>query len=238
MPNPPATSTERAVSPRASGRDATEPIAVVDGVPRGARPLPERSDVDENTTGTESIPRITRIHVVGPGASTTTDGIDDGRAVDAAGAPTALTERPVSAVRSGQRGAPPLASAAFTSLPTLADASRGFAATTDRIQHDESDDDTNASQTDDIRAARRAATSTGDDAPADGTLVVEAPPDAVVVVNGIERGRGHVRVGDLDRNGRHAVRILRPGFHTWSGSVSLDGKPAAKIRPTLKPRSR
>jgi PAS domain S-box-containing protein len=67
---------------------------------------------------------------------------------------------------------------------------------------------------------------------------VDAPADAVVIVNGVERGRGHVRVTDLDRSARHAVRIHCPGHHAWSGSVSLDGKPAAKIRPTLKPRAR
>jgi hypothetical protein len=72
----------------------------------------------------------------------------------------------------------------------------------------------------------------------DGVLVVDAPADATVTVNGVERGRGTVRVGDLDRDARHAVRIHCPGFAPWSGSVTLQGKPAAKIRPALKPRVR
>ena len=72
----------------------------------------------------------------------------------------------------------------------------------------------------------------------DGVLVVEAPVDASITVNGVDRGRGVVRVLDLDRDARHAVRIHAPGFQPWSGSVSLQGKPAAKIRPTLKPRVR
>jgi hypothetical protein len=72
----------------------------------------------------------------------------------------------------------------------------------------------------------------------DGVLVVDAPAEATVTVNGVERGRGTVRVGDLDREARHAVRIHCAGYAPWSGSVSLQGKPAAKIRPSLKPRAR
>ena len=72
----------------------------------------------------------------------------------------------------------------------------------------------------------------------DGVLVVEAPADASVTVNGVDRGRGVVRVLDLDRDARHAVRIHAPGFKPWSGTVSLQGKPAAKIKPALKPRVR
>ncbi len=76
------------------------------------------------------------------------------------------------------------------------------------------------------------------DEAADGVLVVEAPADASVTVNGVDRGRGVVRVLELDRHARHAVRIHRPGHLPWSGSVSLEGRPAAKIKPTLKPRAR
>ncbi len=70
----------------------------------------------------------------------------------------------------------------------------------------------------------------------DGVLVIDAPPDATVTVNGVERGRGMVKVTELDRNAKHAVRIHCSGFAPWSGSVTLQGKAAAKIRPTLKPR--
>ena len=72
----------------------------------------------------------------------------------------------------------------------------------------------------------------------DGVLVIDAPAEASITVNGVERGRGQVRVTDLDRNAKHAVRIHCPGFTPWSGSVSLRGKAAAKIRPSLKPRQR
>ncbi len=76
------------------------------------------------------------------------------------------------------------------------------------------------------------------DKPHDGVLVIDAPADASVTVNGVERGKGQVKVSELDRDARHAVRIHAPGFQPWSGSVTLQGKQAAKIRPTLKPRSR
>ncbi len=68
----------------------------------------------------------------------------------------------------------------------------------------------------------------------DGSLVIEVPVDATVFVNGVERGRGPQRVDGLDRNGKVVVRILCPGHTPWSGSVNLEGKPAAKIRPSLK----
>jgi hypothetical protein len=114
--------------------------------------------------------------------------------------------------------------------------SRG--AVTDRIAAFESATADGSSTGEAPKAPVRPVPSTDDEALADGVLVVDAPTDAVVIVNGVERGRGHVRVVDLDRQARHAVRIHCPGHHAWSGSVSLDGKPAAKIRPTVKPRAR
>ncbi|MDP2341196.1 MAG: hypothetical protein Q8O67_09570 [Deltaproteobacteria bacterium] len=78
--------------------------------------------------------------------------------------------------------------------------------------------------------ARAAAT----DLAANGSLVIEVPVDAVIFVNGIERGRGPQRVESLDRNAKLVVRVLCPGHAPWSGSVNLEGKPAAKIRPSLK----
>lgn len=69
-----------------------------------------------------------------------------------------------------------------------------------------------------------------------GLLVVEAPTDAAVFVNGIERGRGLVRVDGLDVHARHTVRIVAAGHQPWSGTVSLEGRTAAKVRPTLKAR--
>lgn len=222
-------------------------------MPRGARPLPDRSTFDESTTGTASVPRITRIQVVHGTANATTDDGDGEAAPDVDGidaatvpvsrpSPRAVPSVPVPSVPVPSVAVPSIAAAAPSSGVTPGapqhGGSRPFTATTDRIAPDESEDDTRASTSGEIVGSRRPGSSTGDDAAADGTLVIEAPPDAVVVVNGVERGRGHVRVGDLDRHARHAVRIHRPGFHTWSGSVSLDGKPAAKIRPTLKPRAR
>lgn len=73
--------------------------------------------------------------------------------------------------------------------------------------------------------------------PADGTLIVEVPDGAVVFVNGLERGRGpQIKVLGIDRYAKHAVRIHAPGFAPWSGSVCLEGRTAAKIRPGLKPK--
>ncbi len=71
----------------------------------------------------------------------------------------------------------------------------------------------------------------------DGTLVVEVPDGASVFVNGTEHGVGpRVKVVNLDRYAKHAVRIHATGFFPWSGTVTLEGRTAAKIRPGLKPR--
>jgi hypothetical protein len=72
----------------------------------------------------------------------------------------------------------------------------------------------------------------------DGVLVVDVPAEAQVWVNGIERGRGAQRITDLDRDAKHAVRVACSGFVPWNGVVSLEGKPAAKLKPQLKPRAR
>lgn len=69
-----------------------------------------------------------------------------------------------------------------------------------------------------------------------GILVVDVPPDATVYVNGVERGRGPVRVDDVDRYAKHALRVHCPGHHAWTGTVALDGKPALKVKPALKKR--
>lgn len=75
--------------------------------------------------------------------------------------------------------------------------------------------------------------------PADGTLIVDVPAGAVVFVNGVERGRGpSLRVRELDRYAKHAVRVHAEGFSPWKGSVSLDGRVAAKVRPNLRARDR
>lgn len=178
------------------------------------------------------MPRVTRIQVVQPTTNGTNE--DDESAEEGADGIDAATMPlpPRAALR------PPGASTAMPpAASTQPDPSRAFAATTDRMPPVAGDDATHSASGGERRAAR-AGTSTGDDQTGDGLLVVEVASDAVVFVNGVERGRGHVRVAELDRHARHAVRIHRPGFHSWSGSVSLDGRPAAKIRPTLKPRSR
>ncbi len=75
--------------------------------------------------------------------------------------------------------------------------------------------------------------------PADGMLIVDVPAGAVVFVNGVERGRGpSLRVRELDRYAKHAVRIHADGFAPWKGTVSLDGRVAAKVRPNLRARGR
>ncbi len=66
-----------------------------------------------------------------------------------------------------------------------------------------------------------------------GKLVVDAPEDATVYVDGVERGKGVVVVGEVDRFTHYIVRVHRPQHRPWSASVSLDGKTEAKVVPAL-----
>lgn len=69
-----------------------------------------------------------------------------------------------------------------------------------------------------------------------GTLVVDAPAEATVFVDGVEQARGTARLEGVDRYARFALRVHCPGFEPWSALVSLNGRPAVKITPTLRRR--
>jgi len=69
-----------------------------------------------------------------------------------------------------------------------------------------------------------------------GTLHIDAPPDATIFVDGVERGHGSVTVEDADRHRRFAVRVHRPGCRPWSRSVSLRGAAELRVAATPEPR--
>lgn len=212
-------------SPR-NVRDSTEPFIELDGLPRLPRPLPSRqSGHDGSATashaGSASVPRVTRIQI----ASTT-------RSEPPAIGPEDPAEPTVSADHSQKRSG---AAQDVTHDRPAPDARIRRTSTAVQALGDETqapEGDAPASSTGEILADQ------GESVTREGVLVVEAPNDASVIVNGIDRGRGVVRVAGLDRHARHAVRIHRPGHLPWSASVTLEGKPAAKIRPTLKVRPR
>lgn len=267
MPMPPAPASQSSRPARESTEPLLD-VEALNNMPRAPRPLPnvtstgaanpitERARhpaIDEQSTtgshaGTSSVPRITRIHVV---ESATSDSTGPHNAIDPE---TTLPPSSNEARRAAAVAQQVLAEKnASEKKPDPARIRSAKAATA--VQH--LDDETQApdhaestqaastqpSSTGEIKSPRPVpSTADGEGVDAevahDGVLVVEAPNDAVVVVNGVDRGKGVVRVGDLDRRAKHAVRIHAPGFQPWSGSVTLEGKPAAKIRPTLKPRAR
>lgn len=68
-------------------------------------------------------------------------------------------------------------------------------------------------------------------------FIVSAPDGAVIFVDGRVRGRGpQVRVKGISRTATVNVRIEAPGHHPWTGTVELEGRAHARIRPTLKKR--
>lgn len=69
-----------------------------------------------------------------------------------------------------------------------------------------------------------------------GLLVVDAPPDAMVFIDGAQRGTGRVEVSALDRFTQVAIRVHRVGYKPWSRTVSLDGRDELRVVPELEPR--
>jgi hypothetical protein len=205
------------------------------------RPLPHRTIAsDASATGTASIPRVTRIHLVAKHSTTNGDGDEVPESttgdidVDTTIPPHLLMKAPLPP--------PPRVPTRVDSREDETLVGEDANETQAPSQHDAVVAPTPAHRRLPPSAEGEALPVRRPQAPAaeahDGVLVVDAPAEATVTVNGIERGRGTVRVGDLDREARHAVRIHCAGYAPWSGSVSLQGKPAAKIRPSLKPRAR
>lgn len=77
----------------------------------------------------------------------------------------------------------------------------------------------------------------GDDAAQrEGRLIIDAPAEAVVFIDGAERGGGMVNVEGVDRFGRVAVRVHLTGYKPWTRRISLDGEVELRITPELEPR--
>lgn len=260
---PSAPTTPAGPSAAAAGAEAdavlapTEPIATVPPAPlpqRTPRPLPSRgSDFDDDAmaqTGTGSsasgrtAPRITRIFVTPP---------DQGD--------RETTHRHISAHEGGQSetdaSLDPADDEATDPPRQPVRARDGDDEQRDDEQRDDKQrdakqpdgkkpdarkpDDKKAPRPDRARTERTVppTTETLEAEPADGTLVVDVPEGAVVFVNGLERGQGpSLKVTGIDRYAKHVVRIHCPGHLPWSGTVCLEGRVAAKVRPNLKKRER
>ena len=85
--------------------------------------------------------------------------------------------------------------------------------------------------------ARAGPETLGDSDALDGSLIVELAVAGTVFVNGTAAGHGtRVVLTALDRFARHALRVEAEGCLIWHGTVLLDGREVAKVRPVLKPR--
>ncbi len=65
-------------------------------------------------------------------------------------------------------------------------------------------------------------------------LVIDAPAEARVVVDGIEVGVGRVVVS-LPSSARAIVKVLHAAFAPWSSTVAMNGRARLRIRPHLRP---
>lgn len=212
---------ERLPSSTKVAREPTEPLLAVASPPpalpkRTPRPLPARGSPldlasEAGDTNTASAPRITRIAASPPAPAPRADGIGTAPVpVDVdAGEPT---EPP----RPGRPG--PAGTGGIAGNEERRKAMRPFDnPPTDVLKQDSSE--------------------TLEPDEGDGTLIIEVPDGAIIFINGVERGHGPTaKVEDLDRHARHAIRIHCAGYQPWNGSVCLEGRAAAKVRPTLKKR--
>jgi hypothetical protein len=254
---------EKAVDRRGSREPAGESSGP--GLPslpqRTPRPLPSRAldPTGETLTGQPGAraassasartgPRITRIVVPSDGAHQRIGGDDSAAVTDPGDDDEATDPRPAAAKKADAGREPPRGRAAPSGDAKRSDDRRPD----DKRSDDKRPDDKRA---DDKRKAEPqgrarphprtervelpARSETLEAEPADGTLIVEVPEGAVVFVNGLERGVGpSLKVTEIDRYAKHSVRIHSPGFLPWSGSVCLEGRTAAKVRPSLKKRDR
>ncbi len=66
-----------------------------------------------------------------------------------------------------------------------------------------------------------------------GSVVVEAPSQAQIFINGKLQGRGRIVVKGIDRYIPFWVRVHLKDHDPWSAQVSLKGENAAKVQPDL-----
>lgn len=238
-----------ASSPSASPARTSREDAVPAGPPPGPlpsrtpRPLPQERQTNvksETQTGAsqKSAPRITRIFQPGGEDGNTNEQI---AAIDAAsatdpGEDDEVTDPPLPRKAPATRPLPERADA-LPERPNPRPATNIVLGTPDDKRTDEKRTDENPMRRAKTSLTKQPTSETLEAEPADGTLIVEVPEGAVVFVNGLERGRGpQLKVLGIDRYAKHAVRIHAPGYAPWSGSVCLEGRTAAKIRPGLKPK--
>lgn len=245
-------STPAASQPRSSREDGP-PSPPPGPLPsRTPRPLPQERQTNvksetQTQTGAsasaKSAPRITRIFQ--PDDDGTHDRIGALGAMDPAsatdpGADDEVTDPPLPRNRDANVSKPrPLPERAdgVPERPNPRPATIVVHGTPDERRTDEKNTDENPDRRPKTSLTKQPTSETLEAEPADGTLIVEVPDGAVVFVNGLERGRGpQLKVLGIDRYAKHAVRIHAPGFAPWSGSVCLEGRTAAKIRPGLKPK--
>jgi hypothetical protein len=69
-----------------------------------------------------------------------------------------------------------------------------------------------------------------------GTLIIYAPENGKVFINGNFQGEGRTTIRNADPFGLYHIRIHCPGFRPWSGTGSLQGKNSLEIKPELKAR--
>jgi hypothetical protein len=209
----------------------TTPLTSPDNMeqlPRAPRPLPGRitnvkSELD-STTGTPSIgakstPRITRIFVDPTGTHKKVDPREDIVSETDPGASERTDPPELQKVRPLPAPGKP---------PTVVASPSSASNNTEKRNRPKT-----------VKVASEPTSETLEADPADGTLIVEVPEGAVVFLDGIERGKGpSLKLKEIDRYAKHAVRIHCAGYLPWSGSVCLEGRTAAKIRPGLKKREK
>jgi hypothetical protein len=69
-----------------------------------------------------------------------------------------------------------------------------------------------------------------------GRIVVEVPPEAVVFVDGVERGRGGCVLEGVGVFAKVNLRVHRAGCRAWVRTLCLQGEVSLTVRPDVEPR--
>jgi hypothetical protein len=70
-----------------------------------------------------------------------------------------------------------------------------------------------------------------------GLLIIHAPENGKVYIDGKYQGEGRIVVSDADTFALYHIRIHCAGFRPWNGTGCLHGKASLELKPELQPRS-
>lgn len=70
-----------------------------------------------------------------------------------------------------------------------------------------------------------------------GSLSIDAPNSALIFIDGQPRGKGAIKISNLDRYTTYHIRVHCVGFAPWRSSVVIGNQNTLRVRPELRRRA-